>query len=71
MSILQFAETINKVTGNTAGITYVDARSARDPQRRRPDITRAKNILNWEPKIDLEEGLRRSIPYFKQKLGLV
>jgi dTDP-glucose 4,6-dehydratase len=71
MTVLQFAETINKVTGNTAGITYVDARSARDPQRRRPDITRAQTILNWEPKINLEEGLRRSIPYFKQKLGLV
>jgi dTDP-glucose 4,6-dehydratase len=70
MSILQFAEIINKVTGNTAGITYVDARSARDPQRRRPDITRAKSILNWEPKVSLEEGLRRSIPYFKQKLGI-
>jgi dTDP-glucose 4,6-dehydratase len=70
MSILQFAETINKVTGNTAGITYVDARSARDPQRRRPDISRAKSILNWEPKISLEEGLRRSVPYFKQKLGI-
>lgn len=70
MSMLQFAETINKVTGNTAGITFVDARSARDPQRRRPDITRAKNILDWEPKVNLEEGLRRSIPYFKQKLGL-
>jgi len=71
MSVLQFAQTINKITGNTAGITYVDARSARDPQRRRPDITRAQTILNWEPKINLEEGLRRSIPYFKQKLGLV
>jgi dTDP-glucose 4,6-dehydratase len=70
MTILQFAEIINKVTGNTAGIIYVDARSARDPQRRRPDITRAKTILNWEPKINLEEGLRRSIPYFKQKLGI-
>jgi dTDP-glucose 4,6-dehydratase len=70
MTILQFAETINKITGNTAGITYVDARSARDPQRRRPDITRAQTILNWEPKTNLEEGLRRSIPYFKQKLGL-
>jgi dTDP-glucose 4,6-dehydratase len=69
-TILQFAETINKVTGNTAGITYVDARSARDPQRRRPDITRAQTILGWEPKISLEEGLLRSIPYFKQKLGL-
>lgn len=71
MTILQFAETINKITGNTAGITYIDARSARDPQRRRPDITRAHTILNWEPKINLEEGLHRSIPYFKQKLGLV
>ena len=50
-TILQFAETINKVTGNTAGITYVDARSARDPQRRRPDITRAQTILNWEHKV--------------------
>jgi dTDP-glucose 4,6-dehydratase len=70
MSILQFAETINKVTGNTAGITYVDARSARDPQRRRPDINRAKSILNWEPKVSLEEGLQHSIPYFKQKLGI-
>jgi dTDP-glucose 4,6-dehydratase len=70
MSILQFAETINKATGNTAGITYVDARSARDPQRRRPDITRAKSILNWEPKVSLEEGLSRCIPYFKHKLGI-
>jgi len=70
MSILQFAETINKVTENAAGITYMDARSARDPQRRRPDITRARDILNWEPKFNLEEGLRRSIPYFKQKLGI-
>ncbi len=71
MSILQFAEAINKVTGNTEGITYVEnARSARDPQRRRPDIARAKQILNWEPKVDLEEGLRRTIPFFKQKLGL-
>ena len=69
MTILQFAEAINKITGNKAGITYVDARSARDPQRRQPDITRARNILNWEPKIDLEEGIRRTIPFFKQKLG--
>ena len=70
MSMLQFAETINRLTGNKAGVAYVDARSSRDPQRRRPDITRAKEILNWEPKVDLEEGLERTIPYFKQKLGL-
>jgi len=71
MSILQFAETINRVTGNPAGVTFqAGERSARDPQRRRPDITRASAILQWEPKVDLEEGLRRTIPYFKEKLEL-
>jgi dTDP-glucose 4,6-dehydratase len=71
MSILQFAEAINRITGNTAGLTYVpDARSARDPQRRQPDITRAREILHWEASISLDEGLRRTIPYFKQKLNL-
>jgi len=71
MSILQFAETINRIVDNKAGITYVkDARSVRDPQQRRPDITRAREILKWEPKVALEEGIRRTIPYFKQKLGL-
>ena len=71
MSILQFAESINRITGNTAGITFVkDARSVRDPQQRQPDITRARTLLQWEPKVDLEEGLHRTIPYFKRKLGL-
>lgn len=71
ISLLEFAETINRVTGNTGGITFVaDARSARDPQRRRPDITRAQTILGWEPKVSLEEGIRLTIPYFKDKLGL-
>jgi dTDP-glucose 4,6-dehydratase len=71
MSLLQFAETINKMVGNPAGITFIaDARSARDPQRRQPDITRARTLLGWEPKVNLEAGLRKTIPYFKQKLGL-
>ena len=71
MSILQFAEIINKVVGNKGGITYVkDARSVRDPQQRRPDITRAQSILKWEPKVELEEGLLKTIPYFKERLGI-
>lgn len=70
MTILQFAEAINKITKNKAGITYVDARSSRDPQRRQPNIERAKQVLNWEPVVDLEEGLRKTIPFFKSKLGL-
>ena len=71
MTILQFAETINKIVGNKGGITFVkDARSVRDPQQRQPDITRAREILKWEPKIPLEEGIQKTIPYFKKKLGV-
>jgi len=71
MSILQFAETINRITGNPGGITFVkDARSVRDPQQRQPDITRARTILNWEPKVSLDEGIHKTVPYFKKKLGL-
>jgi len=71
MSILQFADTINRIVGNKAGITYVkDARSVRDPQQRQPDITRARELLKWEPKVTLDEGIQKTIPYFKKKLGL-
>lgn len=72
MTVLQFAEAINKVTGNAAGVTFLsNERSVRDPQRRRPDITRARTILGWEPRVNLIDGLNRTIPYFREKLGLV
>ncbi|OQY88518.1 MAG: NAD-dependent dehydratase [Anaerolineae bacterium UTCFX1] len=71
ISLLQFAEAINRVTGNKSGIVFVEnARSARDPQQRQPDITRAKNILKWEPRISLDEGIKKTVPYFKEKLGV-
>jgi dTDP-glucose 4,6-dehydratase len=71
MTILEFAQAINRVTGNQAGIVFVpNARSARDPQRRQPDITRARTLLGWEPQVDLDEGLERTIPYFKEQLSL-
>jgi len=71
INIREFAETINRIVGNPAGIVQKEAlRLGDDPQRRRPDITRAKTILKWEPKISLEEGLRLTIPYFKEKMGL-
>jgi dTDP-glucose 4,6-dehydratase len=70
-TILEFAETINRIIGNKGGIVHKPAlRLEDDPQRRRPDITRAKELLQWEPKIPLEEGIRRTVPYFKQKMGL-
>lgn len=69
ITILKFAETINQIVGNPAGIVKkVEQRLGDDPQRRRPDITRAKAILNWQPKVTLEEGLRLTIPYFKEKM---
>ena len=72
MTMLEFAESINRIIGNKAGIVYKQKdRLGDDPQRRQPDITRARNILGWEAKINLEEGVCRTIPYFKEKLGLV
>jgi dTDP-glucose 4,6-dehydratase len=70
-TILEFAELINRLVGNPAGIVFKPAlRLGDDPQRRQPDITRARQILGWEPVVPLEEGLMRTIPYFRQKLGL-
>ena len=70
ISILEFAETINRLVGNSAGIVHKPAlRLGDDPQRRRPDITRAKTILNWQPVVQLEEGIQRTVPYFKEQLG--
>jgi len=70
-SILEFAELVNSLIGNNAGtVNKIAKRLGNDPQRRQPDITRAKKIINWEPKISLKEGLRKTIPYFRNKLGL-
>ncbi|MEZ0395884.1 MAG: UDP-glucuronic acid decarboxylase family protein [Anaerolineales bacterium] len=70
-SILEFAHLINRLTGNQAGLIFQpENRLGDDPHRRQPDIQRARQHLGWEPRIDLAEGLRRTIPYVKQKLGL-
>ncbi|HZD55919.1 MAG TPA: UDP-glucuronic acid decarboxylase family protein [Anaerolineales bacterium] len=72
ITILEFAETINALTGNQAGVVFrPDQRGVGDPQRRQPDITRAREVLGWAPKVDLEAGIRKTIPYFKQRLELV
>lgn len=70
-SILNFAEIINRLTGNTAGVDYSpDNRMDSDPQRRRPDINRARSLLNWEPKVEMESGLVLTIASFKEKMGI-
>lgn len=69
MTIKDLAETVNQITGNAAGITYLpDERAPADPQRRQPDITRAKKTLGWEPHVDLESGLKQTVADFKGRL---
>jgi dTDP-glucose 4,6-dehydratase len=59
-TILELAEHVIRLTGSTSEIVY-EALPEDDPQQRQPDITRARQILGWEPEIDLEEGLRRTL----------
>ena len=71
ITILQLAETINSIVGNEAGVVFKEKmRLGDDPQRRQPEISKAKEILNWSPEIDLEEGLKRTLPYFKSRMGI-
>ncbi|MCZ7553382.1 MAG: SDR family oxidoreductase [Anaerolineales bacterium] len=69
-TILEFAHAINALTGNAAGIVFrPEARIQSDPQRRQPDISRARQALDWAPRVNLDEGVQRTIPYFEQELG--
>jgi dTDP-glucose 4,6-dehydratase len=63
MSMRELAETIVRLIGSSSEITYV-ARTADDPEKRRPDLTRARTLLGYEPTVGPEEGLRRTIDYF-------
>ena len=71
MSILDFARTIVQLTGSLSEITFVtptDMRIKDDPKVRQPDIGKARRILNWEPKVSLEDGLRETIEYFRPRV---
>jgi dTDP-glucose 4,6-dehydratase len=68
VTIEEIARTIIRLVGSTSTLVYrplpID-----DPKQRRPDITRARTLLGWEPKIGLEEGLLKTVDYFKAKLA--
>ncbi len=67
-TMLEFAEVILKATGSASTITHVPLPTADDPKQRRPDITKARTLLGWEPRVPLEEGLIGTIAYFKTKV---
>jgi dTDP-glucose 4,6-dehydratase len=69
MTILEFAQTVIRLVGN-GRIDFVvptDERTKDDPHTRRPDITKARTILGWEPKVGLEEGLAQTIAWFRSQ----
>jgi dTDP-glucose 4,6-dehydratase len=72
-TIREFAELVNQITDNPAGIVVKpELRIQDDPQTRQPDISKARRLLNWEPKVQLAEGIQLTVPYFRdelQKLG--
>ncbi|MEN9448099.1 MAG: hypothetical protein RJA25_1389, partial [Bacteroidota bacterium] len=68
ITLLQFAEEILKLTGAKSKLSFLPLPTD-DPKQRRPDITKAKNILGWEPKVERAEGLKITLEYFKKELG--
>lgn len=68
-TIKEFAELVTRIVGSASTVTYEPLRFSDDPTRRRPDITKAKRELGWEPRISLEEGLRQTIPSFRERLA--
>jgi dTDP-glucose 4,6-dehydratase len=71
MTITEFAKAVLNVTGAKSKITYVnpgDDRFIDDPKIRRPDIEKAKRILDWEPKVDLEKGLGETVEFFRDRV---
>jgi dTDP-glucose 4,6-dehydratase len=68
MTIKQFAEKILEITGAKLEISYKPL-PVDDPKVRQPDIGRARKLLSWEPKIAFEDGIRKTIDYFRPRLG--
>jgi len=68
VSVLDLAKMVIRITGSSSDIAFVD-RPVDDPTVRQPDITRARELLGWEPKVPLEEALERTVGWFRTTLG--
>jgi dTDP-glucose 4,6-dehydratase len=70
VTILEFAHLVKEVTGSRSPIVFRPLPKD-DPKQRRPDITKAKNFLGWQPRTSLREAVERTLPYFRQVLGML
>jgi len=71
MTILEFAQQVLEISASSSEIVFIaptDERTKDDPQVRRPDISKARRVLNWEPRVGLEEGLRKTIEWFREHI---
>ncbi len=64
-SVLEFAEMVKKLTGTKSEIVFTEPLPQDDPKERRPDLSKAKKLLNWEPKVGLGQGLEQTVNYYK------
>lgn len=71
MTMLELADLINEITGNSADtVIQPEKRIKDDPQQRKPDLSKARRLLNWEPTIDVQTGMTRTIEYFRERIGV-
>ncbi len=71
MTVLDLAEKVKAITGSSSEIVFIrpqDNRTKDDPMMRRPDITKAKDILGWEPAVGVDDGLRLTVEYFRGRV---
>lgn len=68
-TVLEFAHLVQELTGSKSELQFMPLPED-DPKQRQPDITRAREVLGWEPKVELKEGLTHTLAYFREKLGV-
>ena len=70
ITIREFAAVINEMSGNSSGTCLDGERTGGDPERRQPNIQRAKRLLGWKPRVSLTDGLELTLAYFRERLAM-